>query len=249
MKNILKVKNISTYFGDKQIHDNISFELKKSEILGILGGSGAGKSTLLRQLIMLQKFHIGDIEILGKSIKNISQKDTFFLRQKCAVLFQFGALFSSLSVLDNICLPLIEYTKLPKELIENIAMTKLSMVGLTPKDAYLYPSELSGGMKKRVGLARALALDPEILFLDEPTSGLDPASAEAFDRLIVDLRTMLGFSVVIVTHDLDTIKSALDRFIVLHNKLVYFDGTYDEALKIEEPFMKEFLKVNGKVAK
>lgn len=243
MRNVIRVENIVTKFGNTLIHDGISFDVRASEIFGILGGSGAGKSTLMRQLLMLEKFQSGGIEILGTSLQNISEKNAFALRQKWAVLFQFGALYSSLTVLENICFPLIEYTSLPKHLIEGMAMTKLSMVGLPSNAAYLYPSELSGGMKKRVGLARALALDPELLFLDEPTSGLDPASAEAFDRLIVELRDMLGFSVVIVTHDLDTIKSALDRFIILNEKKVCFEGNYEDAQKSDMPFLKDFLKV------
>lgn len=243
MNTVINARNIVTKFGHTLIHDGVTFSVKKSEIFGILGGSGAGKSTLLRQLLMLEKLQSGSIEILGESLTHICDKTAQKLRRKWAVLFQFGALYSSMNVLDNIMLPLIEYTNLPKELIENMAMTKLSMVGLQSSAAYLYPSALSGGMKKRVGLARALALDPELLFLDEPTSGLDPASAEAFDRLIVELRDMLGFSVVIVTHDLDTIKTALDRFIVLQNKTVCFDGTYEDALQSDMPFLKDFLKV------
>ncbi len=243
MNTVIKVENIVTKFDHQIVHDGVSFEVKKSEIFGILGGSGAGKSTLMRQLIMLQKFHSGKIDILGESIRNIDAKGARRLRQKWAVLFQFGALYSSMNVLENISFPLIEYTNLSGELIENIAMTKLSMVGLPPSAAYLYPRELSGGMKKRVGLARSLALDPELLFLDEPTSGLDPSSAEAFDRLIVELRDMLGFSVVIVTHDLDTIKTVLDRFIVLRDKKVCFDGNYEEAVRSGQPFLNEFLKV------
>lgn len=243
MNTIINVENIVTKFDHQLVHDGVSFEVKKSEIFGILGGSGAGKSTLMRQLIMLQKFHSGKINILGESIRDIDAKGAQKLRQKWAVLFQFGALYSSMNVLENISLPLIEYTNLSPELIENIAMTKLSMVGLPSSAAYLYPRELSGGMKKRVGLARSLALDPELLFLDEPTSGLDPSSAEAFDRLIVELRDMLGFSVVIVTHDLDTIKTVLDRFIVLHDKKVCFDGNYEEEVRSNQPFLNEFLKV------
>jgi phospholipid/cholesterol/gamma-HCH transport system ATP-binding protein len=243
MNTIINVENIVTKFDHQLVHDGVSFEVKKSEIFGILGGSGAGKSTLMRQLIMLQKFHSGKIDILGESIRGIDAKGAQKLRQKWAVLFQFGALYSSMNVLENIALPLWEYTNLSYELIENIAMTKLSMVGLPSSAAYLYPKELSGGMKKRVGLARSLALDPELLFLDEPTSGLDPSSAEAFDRLIVELRDMFGFSVVIVTHDLDTIKTVLDRFIVLNNKKVCFDGNYEEAVRSNQPFLNEFLKV------
>lgn len=244
MTKVINVENIITKFGNTLIHDDLSFSIHKGEIFGILGGSGAGKSTLLRQLIMLQKFQSGNIEVLGESLRGISHTAAHNLRQKWAVLFQFGALYSSLTVLENICLPLLEYTELPKGLIENMAMTKLSMVGLSGQSAYLYPRELSGGMKKRVGLARALALDPELLFLDEPTSGLDPSSAEAFDKLIVELRDMLGFSVIIVTHDLDTIKSALDRFIVLQNKKICFNGTYDAAINSDMTFLKEFLKAN-----
>ncbi|MCK9373715.1 MAG: ATP-binding cassette domain-containing protein [Sulfuricurvum sp.] len=243
MNPVIKVENIVTKLGNRLIHDKISFEVNRSEIFGILGGSGAGKSTLIRQLLMLETFQSGTIEILGTSLHRITEKKADILRQKWAVLFQFGALFSSLSVLENIALPLIEYTRLPKELIDNMAMTKLSMVGLPPSAASLYPGELSGGMKKRVGLARALALDPELLFLDEPTSGLDPASAEAFDRLIVELRDILGFSVIIVTHDLDTIKSTLDRFIVLHDHKICFEGSYGEALQSDVAFLKDFLKV------
>lgn len=243
MNPVIRAENIITSYDHVLIHDRLTFEVRRSEIFGILGGSGAGKSTLMRQLIMLQKFQSGSIEILGKSIRHIKAKDAQELRQKWGVLFQFGALYSSLNVLENISLPLLEYTDLSPSLITDIAMTKLSMVGLPPSAAYLYPKELSGGMKKRVGLARALALDPELLFLDEPTSGLDPSSAEAFDRLIVELRDMLGFSVVIVTHDLDTIKSALDRFIVLHDKKVCFNGNYEEAVRTNQPFLNGFLKV------
>jgi phospholipid/cholesterol/gamma-HCH transport system ATP-binding protein len=198
----------------------------------------------MRQMLMLQPFQSGSIEILGRSLHAIGQKEAGELRRRWSVLFQFGALYSSLTVLENICFALYEYTDLPKDLIETMAMTKLSMVGLDGSAASLYPSELSGGMKKRVGLARSLALDPELLFLDEPTSGLDPASAEAFDNLIVELRDMLGLTVVIVTHDLDTIKSALDRFIVLHDKKICFDGDYPTALASDLTFMKDFLKVD-----
>jgi phospholipid/cholesterol/gamma-HCH transport system ATP-binding protein len=242
VKTVIEASGIVTKFGQNIIHDGVSFSVGKGEIFGILGGSGAGKSTILRQLVLLQKYQSGQMRVLDKALGNISRDDANELRTKWGVLFQFGALFSSLSVLDNICVPLFEYTKLPRPLIEDIALAKLSMVGLPRKAALLQPSELSGGMKKRVGLARALALDPELLFLDEPTSGLDPASAEAFDRLIVELRNMLGFSVVVVTHDLDTIKDALDRFIVLYDKKVLFEGSYKEALRINHPFLHEFFK-------
>lgn len=243
MESVIRIDNLKTKIGHRLIHDGITFEAKRREIFGILGGSGAGKSTLLRQMLMLQPFESGTIEVLGKSLRGIRTRSAEELRRKWAVLFQFGALYSSLNVLENISFPLLEYTDLPKDLIESMAMTKLDMVGLPSTVARLYPSELSGGMKKRVGLARSLALDPELLFLDEPTSGLDPASAEAFDNLIVELRDMLGLTVVIVTHDLDTIKSALDRFVVIHDKKICFDGSYTTARASDIPFMKDFLKV------
>jgi len=238
---IIKVKNITTKFGQNVVHDNISFSVKEGEIFGILGGSGAGKTTLLREMIMLQKFQGGEIEIFGKNISKASNNEIQKIQERWGILFQFGALFSSLSVLENIELPLREYTTLPHFLIKSLAFSKLDMVGLPKNAANLYPSELSGGMKKRAGLARALALDPELLFLDEPTSGLDPSSARAFDDMIRELREILGFSVVVVTHDLDTIKSVLDRFILLHNKKIYFDGSYIEASNKEDSVISEFL--------
>lgn len=245
MKQIIKIEDVVTRFGRNVVHDRVSFSIKKGEIYGLLGGSGSGKSTLLREMIMLQKYNSGKVFILDKELKKISSKEKEALRKKWGVLFQFGALFSSLNVLENVGITLKEYTKLPKSLIEEIAHTKLKMVGLPPKAATLFPSELSGGMKKRVGLARALAMDPELLFLDEPTSGLDPASAEAFDRLIVELRNMLGLTVVMVTHDLDTIKNALDRFIIIHNKKILIEGNYEEAINYEHYAIRDFFKTKG----
>ena len=244
MSQIIKVKNLISQYGDTIVHDNISFEIKKNEIFGILGSSGSVKSTLMSQMVLLKNIYKGDIEVFGFGIKNITQKETQMLRNRSAVLFQSGALYSSLSVLENISLPLLEHTKLSSDLIEHVALTKLSMVGLDSSCAYKYPNDLSGGMRKRVSLSRALALDPELLFLDEPTSGLDPFSALAFDELIVELRNALGITVVIVTHDLDTIKTALDRFVILNNKNVGFNGTYDEAVATDRQFIKEFLKVS-----
>ena len=240
---IVKVDSISTQFGGNLIHDNISFEIKQGEIYGILGGSGSGKSTILREMVMLEKIQNGDITVLGENIKKLSFSKSYKFKQNWGVLFQFGALFSSLTVIENISIMLKEYTSLSDSLIMEIAYTKLKMVGLPTNAATLYPSQLSGGMKKRVGLARALAMNPELLFLDEPTSGLDPASAESFDRLIVELRDMLNLTVVIVTHDLATIKNALSRFVVFHNKKVLFEGCYDDAIKSEHYAMQKFLKV------
>ena len=240
---VIEVESVTTKFGINTIHDNVSFTINKGEIFGILGGSGSGKSTILREIIMLENVQSGNIRVLDEDINNISINQSNKLKQNWGVLFQFGALFSSLTVLENISVLLKEYTTLPDSLIQEIAYTKLKMVGLPTKAASLYPAELSGGMKKRVGLARALAMDPQLLFLDEPTSGLDPASAESFDRLIVDLRDMLNLTVVMVTHDLSTIQNALDKFIVFHDKKILFNGNYDDAIKFDHYAMKKFLKI------
>ncbi len=240
---MIKVKNISTSFKEKIVHEDISFNIKKGEIFGILGGSGSGKTVMLRQIIMLDAIQKGDIEIFGKNIKNLNMKDRDNIKRNWGVLFQFGALFSSLNVIENIGIMLKENTNLPKELIDDIAYTKLKMVGLDSRVGKLYPQELSGGMKKRVALARSLALDPEIVFLDEPTSGLDPASAKAFDTLIAQLRDMLGLTVVMITHELNTIKNVLDRFLILSNGKLSMLGTYEDALNSNDDTIKKFLKL------
>jgi phospholipid/cholesterol/gamma-HCH transport system ATP-binding protein len=243
MKNhvIIEAKNIVTAFGRNVIHDGINFKIQKGEIFGLLGGSGSGKTTLLREMIMLQKTRAGQMLILGTDVQTASSKMAQKLRQKWGVLFQFGALFTSLTILENVTIAMREYTDLPDWLIEESALMKLSMVGLPPKVANMYPSELSGGMKKRAGLARALALDPKLLFLDEPTSGLDPQSARAFDELILTLRDTLGITVVMVTHDKDTIANVLDRFVILGNKIVLFEGTMELLKQTTNDELKKFL--------
>lgn len=239
---IIKITNIITEFGNNRIHDNVNFHIKQGEIFGLLGGSGAGKSTLLRQMIMLQSPTGGSISLLGKKLHLLNKQQQQELRLQWGVLFQFGALFSSLNVLENISIALKEYTQLPKLLIEEIAHSKIKMVGLPAHVAYLYPSELSGGMKKRVGLARALAMDPKLLFLDEPTSGLDPSGARAFDHLIVELKHMLNLTIVMVTHDLDTIEYVLDRFIILHQKKVLLEGDMSDVQNLNHPVLDDFFK-------
>ena len=243
MSTIIKAKDIITKFGSNVVHDGVSVDIKEGEVYGILGGSGSGKSTLMREMIMLQDFQGGDIEVMGKSIKNISYKDSIELKKNWAVLFQFGALYSSLNVIENVSQPLIEYTNLPKEVIEQIALSKLNMSGLKEEATYLFPSELSGGMKKRVALARALAMEPKIMFLDEPTSGLDPVSAENFDRLVRELASLLQLTIVMVTHDLHTIEHVLDRFCVIYEKKILFEGSLEEAKKFKHYALREFLKV------
>lgn len=242
MKNIIEAKDIITRFGQKVVHNKVSLSIKEGEIFGLLGGSGSGKSTLLREMILLQNYQDGKMSVLGKDLKSLDDENKMALRTKWGVLFQFGALFSSLNVIENISFGLKEYTNLSKLAIKKAAFMKLSMVGLSVDSAYLFPSELSGGMKKRVGLARALALDPKILFLDEPTSGLDPKSARAFDELILALRETLGITVVMVTHDKDTIANVLDRFIILGDKKVLFEGDISELKQSSDENLREFLK-------
>lgn len=243
MKNyvVIEAKDVVTQFGPNVIHDGVSFKIQRGEIFGLLGGSGSGKTTLLREMIMLQKTSGGQMLVLGTDVMKISSKMAQKLRQKWGVLFQFGALFTSLTILENVMIAMREYTNLPEWIIEESALMKLSMVGLPPKVATMYPSELSGGMKKRAALARALALDPKLLFLDEPTSGLDPRSARAFDELIVTLRDTLGITVVIVTHDKDTMAHVLDRFIILGNKQVMFEGTMELLKQTTNEELKKFL--------
>lgn len=240
---MIEIKNITTAFDDKIVHENISFDVKKGEIFGILGGSGSGKTTLLRQIIMLDAIQKGDINVFDENIKELNREKREYIKRNWGVLFQFGALFSSLNVIENIGIMLKENSKLPKDLIDDIAYTKLKMVGLDSRVGKLYPEELSGGMKKRVALARSLALDPDLLFLDEPTSGLDPASAKAFDSLILELRDMLGLTVVMITHELNTIKNVLDRFVILSNGEIILTGNYQDAINANNATIDRFLKL------
>ncbi len=237
---IITARNIVTYFGKNIVHDGINLRINRGEIYGLLGGSGSGKSTLLKEMTLLIKPQSGEIHVLGENLHNISPLASLKLRRKWGVLFQAGALFSSLTVAENIGITLREYSHLPAKLVKDIIHMKINLVGLPEHAAALYPSELSGGMIKRVALARALAMDPELLFLDEPTSGLDPVSAEAFDHLILQLRDMLGLTVVMVTHDLDSIWTIVDRFSVLGEKKVIAEGTLNEVLKNPHPVIKQF---------
>lgn len=221
-------KDIITRFGDKLIHDKVSFNVNKGEIFGILGGSGSGKSVLLRQMLMLEHFDGGEYEILGKNLRRISPKDALKLQQSWGVVFQFGALFSFFSAYENIALPLREYTHLSERSIKELVYMKIKMVGLDERVLGLFPSELSGGMVKRVAIARALALDSSLLFLDEPTSGLDPHSSREFDELVLALKAGLGLTMVLVTHDKESMRNVLDRFLILQDKKVGFIGTQDE---------------------
>lgn len=231
MKNIVEVNNLVTYHGGTLIHDNISFSVKKGEIFSILGGSGSGKTTLLHTLIFLHRPKGGEIKILNENIWNLGNTKKQAIMRKMGVVFQFGALFSSLNVLENVTSLLEEYSHFPSHLYPEIAKFWLHNVGLDMSVCNKYANELSGGMKKRVALARALCTEPEILFLDEPTSGLDPASACKFDDLILSLKEKFGVTIVMITHDLDSIKDVTNRFILLADKKIEFSGTLDEFAK------------------
>ncbi len=240
MENIIQVKGVKTEFDNRVIHENITLSIPKGSIYGLLGPSGCGKTTLLKEMVMLQKFHGGEIEVLGKRLKDISYSDAMSLRRQWGVLFQMGALFSSLSIRDNIALPLIEYTNLSEAMISEIVAFKINIVGLKASDAHLYPSQISGGMKKKAALARALAMDPKLLFLDEPTSGLDPISSRDFDALILKLRDLLGLTIVMVSHDLRSIYDTLDYAAVLDDKKVVYEGNLDNIFSVENQFIKTF---------
>ncbi|WP_457596521.1 ABC transporter ATP-binding protein [Hydrogenimonas sp.] len=237
---VIRMRGIVTRFGDKVVHDGVDLDVYKGEIFGLLGGSGSGKTTLLREMIMLLRPTAGSVRVLGQDIWHLDDAEAHELRSHWGVLFQFGALFTSLTVAENVAVWLREYTRIGESLVDEIVATKLRMVGLNPSVGSLYPAQLSGGMVKRAALARALVMDPELLFLDEPTSGLDPVSAEAFDDLIVELRELLGLTIVMVTHDIDTIFNVVDRMAVLGDRKVVAQGTLREVLKSPHPFIRRF---------
>ncbi|QSZ41170.1 ATP-binding cassette domain-containing protein [Sulfurimonas aquatica] len=245
MMAIIEVKDVRTVFGSKVIHDGLNLEINQGEIYGLLGPSGCGKTTLLREMVMLQGFHSGSIKILGEKIESISDEAAQKLRREWGVLFQAGALFSSLSIKENIALPLIEYSDLSNSMIEEIVDFKINLVGLKSSDAHLFPSEISGGMKKKAALARSLAMDPKLLFLDEPTSGLDPISAREFDQLILNLRSMLDLTIVMVSHDLQSIYDTLDRVAIIDNKKIVSEGTLSEVMSTSSEFIQTFFKNQG----
>jgi len=239
---IIEAREIVTAFGDTIIHDHVNCTIYENEIYALLGGSGSGKSTLLREMILLQSFQSGTLNVLGYDLSSITPIEAQNLRTQWGVLFQSGALFSSLSVGENIAMLYREYTDLSPKLIDELVALKIDLVGLPQHARYLFPSELSGGMIKRAALARALALDPKLLFLDEPTSGLDPLSSRQFDALIQQLRDLLGLTVVMVTHDLDTIHHSIDRFTLLGDKKVIAEGTLGEVLQIDHPLVDYFFQ-------
>ena len=236
----IRVRGLRTEFGVTVIHDSLDLDVRLGEILGVVGGSGTGKSVLLRTLIGLNAPASGTVEVLGFDLARTGGAARRQLEERWGVLFQDGALFSSLTVAQNIEVPLKEHADLPPELIDEIAALKLSLVGLAPDAATKYPSELSGGMRKRAGFARALALDPEILFLDKPTAGLDPIGAAAFDQLILRLQRALGLTVFMVTHDLDSLHTICDRIAVLADQRVLLTGPMADMLSADHPWPRDY---------
>lgn len=239
---IIKATDLTTKFGDRVIHDGLNFHVNEAEIYGLLGGSGTGKSTLMKTMIYLKEPSAGKVEMLGRDLWLLDEAARQEMKLACSVMFQFGALYTSMNVLENIYILLKEYSGMSERSMREIAMFWLQKVGLSENVALQYPSELSGGMKKRVAMARALVLSPKILFLDEPNSGLDPSSARAFDELVVELRDTLGVTVVMVTHDIDSICTILDRFLILQDKKIAFEGTFEQLMKMPENPLEELLK-------
>ena len=236
---IIRVNGLRTQFGSQVVHDNLDLEVMPGEVLGVVGGSGTGKSVLLRTIVGLNRQTAGTIALFGQDTAHLSEAAWRRLQARLGVLFQGGALFSSLTVGQNVQVPMKEHTDLPRALMDELAALKIELVGLPPEACGKVPSELSGGMRKRAGLARALALDPEILFLDEPTSGLDPIGAAGFDQLIRGLQQSLGLTVFMVTHDLDSLATICDRIAVLVDKRIKV-GTMEEFLQDDHPWIREY---------
>ncbi|MCO4055262.1 MAG: ATP-binding cassette domain-containing protein [Bosea sp.] len=239
---VIRVRDLVVGFGEKVILDGLSLDVMKGEILGFVGGSGTGKSVLTRTILGLVEKRAGSIEVFGQDLDTIPEADHRLLEKRWGVMFQHGALFSSLTVLQNIQVPMREYLDLSPAMMDDLASLKIQMVGLRPDAADKHPSELSGGMIKRAALARALALDPEIVFLDEPTSGLDPIGAAEFDELIRTLQQTLGLTVFMVTHDLDSLASACDRIAALADRRVVAVGTLSELVASPHPWVKSYFR-------
>lgn len=237
---VIDVRDLTTAFGTHVVHEHLDLQVMPGEILALVGGSGSGKTTLLRHILGLQRARAGSIDVFGKPIESYQGAQRIALTRRWGMLFQSGALFSALPVFDNVALPLREVHNLPEDLIREVVMMRLAWVGLGARDAALMPSDLSGGMIKRVALARALSLDPELLFLDEPTAGLDPQRSDEFVALVKALHQQLGFTVVMVTHDLDTIRDLATRIAVLADKHVLVEGTITEVMQVQHPFIEAF---------
>jgi phospholipid/cholesterol/gamma-HCH transport system ATP-binding protein len=239
-EHIIEVRGLQTRFGTHIVHEHLDLNVFHGDILALIGGSGSGKTTLLRQIIGLDRPASGTVSVFGQDVHQANSAQLQALRNRWGMLFQHGALFSALTVFDNVAQPMREYRTLPEDLIRDAVLLKLQMVGLTPDDAVKMPADLSGGMIKRVALARALALEPELLFLDEPTAGLDPHLSESFVDLIHALHQMLRLTVVMVTHDLDTIFALATQIAVLSDKRIVAKGSPEEVVAVRHPFIDEY---------
>lgn len=237
---VIEVRDLTVGFGDVTVLKELNFTVNKGEVVGIVGGSGSGKTTLLRSILALNKARSGSIKILGDEVVNTTRVDLLKVQRHWGVLFQQNALFSSLNILDNVAFPLHEHTLLDKETMKHLAMLKILMAGLPLDAAYKYPSELSGGMQKRAGLARAIVLDPELIFLDEPTAGLDPNTAAAFDELILNLQQTMGLTIVMITHDLDSLWKVTNRVAYLGEGRVLANEPIDQLVKNPDPAIHAF---------
>jgi phospholipid/cholesterol/gamma-HCH transport system ATP-binding protein len=237
---VLEGHDLAMSFGSRRVFEGINVRLKPGEVLAIVGGSGSGKSTLMRQLALLLTPTSGSVTVFGTTVTDMEAFTANALRRRLGVMFQNGALFGDLTVLENVCLPLQEHTELSLPLIEQIAMVKIALAGLEPDTAALFPSQLSGGMRKRAAVARGIALDPAVLFLDEPSSGLDPISADAMDELVLQLKATLGLAVILVTHDMDSLWRVADRILLLSDGKVAAEGTIHELVDSANPVARQF---------
>ena len=239
---MVEVSGLTMRYGSRLIHGPLDLSVHRGETLAIVGGSGSGKTTLLREMALLQRPSAGTVRIFGRDAGVMDEAQTLWARRHIGVLFQNGALFGGMNVLDNVGVPLREHTRLGRTLINEIACVKLALVGLTPDDGLLFPNQLSGGMRKRAALARAIAMDPDLLFLDEPTSGLDPLSADAFDELVLDLKAALDPTIVLVTHDIDTLWRVADRVVLLGDGRLLADGRMTELVRSKDPAVLRFFQ-------
>jgi phospholipid/cholesterol/gamma-HCH transport system ATP-binding protein len=240
---LISVRGLRNRFGDQIVHEDLDLDVYRGEVIGVVGGSGTGKSVLMRSIIGLQRPEAGEVHVFGQPILDRDEQELQGLRKRWGILFQGAALFSTLTVAENVEVPLREfYPRLGQKLFDEIAAYKIVMVGLPAESGPKYPAELSGGMKKRAGIARALAMDPELLFLDEPTAGLDPIGAAAFDQLIKDLSKRLGLTVFLITHDLDTLYAICDRVAVLADRRVIAVGTIPELLALDHEWIQEYFR-------
>lgn len=239
---LVEVRGLRSQFGAQVVHENLDLDVYRGEILGVVGGSGSGKSVLLRTILGLRRPDAGSVRLFGENLHDLPEGQRVAVESRCGVLFQNGALFSSLTVSENVRVPLLEHTQLSLHDALRVAALKIALADLSPEVRHKYPSELSGGMRKRAALARALALDPDIVFLDEPTSGLDPIAAASFDQLIRTLRDALGLTVFMITHDLDSLHAICDRVAVLAHKRVIVADSLDKVERFDDPWIRDYFQ-------